>query len=110
MNARALVGMTQSAKKRRAWSLLLTGCMCRLCRKYVEDGQRGAGYPLLTESGQTELRWRREALRVGARVRPCPGCPACGRPWFAGINLCCDGAGVVPAKNDKANARRISCN
>jgi len=93
MDARKLVGMTQGARKRKArW-----------------------------ESSCISLPWRRawrakhgETLRIGQRLRPCPGCHGCrpgekgwhidkvrGRFTASPVAWCCDGSGVIPAKARK---------
>ena len=93
MDARKLVGMTEWAKKRKArW-----------------------------ESNSIMLPWRRawrakhgETLRIGQRLRPCPGCHACipgvkgwhidkvrGRFKMPTIAWSCDGSGVLPARSRK---------
>ncbi len=68
---RSLVGMTMGARKRRA-------------RGLVGD----LGHMLYGD------------YRIGQRLRPCPGCPACTTSrcqWGVGPG-CMDGSGVLPAK------------
>jgi len=76
---RSLVGMTQSSRKRAARQALASG---GVSNRHVQV---------------------RDRYRIGERLRPCPGCSACGEiepgneypiPW-------CDGSGVLPARKDK---------
>lgn len=80
--ARSLVGMTMGARKRAAWA------------EY-----QGA---ILAQDGEEIGSWddARAKYRIGQRLRPCPGCPACTTSrcqWGVGPG-CMDGSGVLPAK------------
>ena len=80
--ARSLVGMTMGARKR-AHRAAMVGL----------DYEDGVRFTLTTST----------KYRIGERLRPCPGCCACGViepgneyqiPW-------CDGSGVLPARRSK---------
>lgn len=85
---RSLVGMTQGARKRirRAISGLLDKAHGNLASiGHQHDATRDDSF-----------------LRIGQKLRPCPGCCACGAiepgteypiPW-------CDGSGVLPARKE----------
>ena len=71
--ARSLVGMTQGARKR--------------LREAIHCGERVPPFVLGADSVT-------EGLRIGERLRPCPGCSNCA-PYNGNI---CDGSGVQPAR------------
>jgi hypothetical protein len=92
--ARSLVGMTQGARKR--------------LREAIFWGTRNPTFVLGTDSVT-------EGLRIGKRLRPCPGCFHCqpgvkgwhidrsrsGRFNMPALALHCDGIGVLPARKQK---------
>jgi len=82
--ARSLVGMTQGARKRlrRTTSKLLDRMQANLASLgHHHDADRNDSF-----------------LRIGERLRPCPGCEEC-RGYDDGIGvLHCDGSGVLPAR------------
>jgi len=78
LTARTLVGMTMGARKRAARA------DCYYIRTSVHDF--------------------RNQLRIGQRLRPCPGCEEC-RGYDDGIGVIhCDGSGVLPAKSQRRQA------
>lgn len=70
---RSLVGMTMGARKR--------------LREAIFWGTRNPPFILGADSVT-------EGLRIGKRLRPCPGCSNCA-PYNGNI---CDGSGVLPAR------------
>ncbi len=92
--ARSLVGMTQGARKR--------------LREAIFCGERVPPFILGADSVT-------EGLRIGKRLRPCPGCFHCqpgvkgwhidrsrsGRFNMPALALHCDGIGVLPARKQK---------
>ena len=104
--ARSLVGMSMGARKRAAWYEALrsnhdgdggpiSNRKLRLCLSSV--------LTVRVLAVTVPIEWRLEVrakYRIGERLRPCPGCCACGVndpgneyqiPW-------CDGSGVLPAR------------
>jgi hypothetical protein len=90
MNARSLVGMSQSARKRQA-------------RRDRE------AHPDLVPANRAPF------FLHGARLRPCPGCRSCSNGWSDADNLLrsvwdrgfmCQGTGVLPARRSPAYGLR----
>lgn len=75
--AHSLVGMSEATKKR--------------LREAIFCGSRAPAFT----SGAVSIT---AALRIGERLRPCPGCMECDPSGFASI---CDGSGVLPAGRSK---------
>ena len=77
--SRSLVGMTQGARKRVYRNAVNTLECADVWRGDVVDRKR---------------------LRIGERLRPCPGCEEC-RGYDDGIGVIhCDGSGVLPARKE----------
>ncbi len=101
MNARILVGMTMGARRRRLWN------------EFFDEAWDGATID--------DFRTESAKYRLGQRLRPCPGCKACGtgksgriwrlrlgdQMWTSGSlkvkdpAFICDGSGVLPARAKK---------
>ena len=82
--ARSIVGMSEGAKKRlrRTTSKLLDRLQANLASLgHQHDTDRDDSF-----------------LRIGKRLRPCPGCMECDPRGFASI---CDGSGVLLARKQK---------
>ena len=78
--ARSLVGMTMGARKR--------------LREAIFCGMRNPPFILGADSIT-------EGLRIGKRLRPCPGCEEC-RGYDDGLGVIhCDGSGVMPARKQR---------
>ena len=80
--ARSLDGMTMGARKRAAFRDLQADNFAVETLVKIERTEERAKY------------------RIGQRLRPCPGCPACTTSrcqWGVGPG-CMDGSGVLPAK------------
>ena len=75
--ARSLVGLSEGAKKR--------------LRERIFCGDQLPPFALGADSVT-------KGLRIGERLRPCPGCMECDPSGFASI---CDGSGVLPARKQK---------
>ena len=100
--ARSLVGMTMGARKRAAWALAAT---THQHRDYSDPDQLFNAEVDAEQARQwaENLKAASTKYRIGERLRPCPGCCACGVsdpgneypiPW-------CDGSGVLPSRKDK---------
>ena len=92
--ARSLVGMTMGARKRAWLSNALYPVVFPSCI-VTDETEMQAGYSWQEIRDDWPL--------LGERLRPCPGCCACGVndpgneypiPW-------CDGSGVLPARRSK---------
>lgn len=100
MNARSLVGMTEGAKKRLARALAvvpLHGLQTRATRRRALELYREHGSRLHSAESAT--------LRIGERLRPCPGCHECDeamamidRAAWPPEWIVCDGSGALPAR------------
>ena len=88
---RSLVGMTQGARKRKAWRDV-----------FYKDGRAiteslNASQEMLLSVYNSEL----AKYRIGQKLRPCAGCEEC-RGYDDGIGIIhCDGSGVLPARKSK---------
>jgi hypothetical protein len=76
MNARSLVGMSQSARKRQA-------------------RRDRASHPDLVPANRASF------FLHGARLRPCPGCPACRLCWVCGKAATCIGRYEDPSEKPR---------
>lgn len=99
---RSLVGMTQGARKRKAWRDV-----------FYKDGRAiteslNASQEMLLSVYNSEL----AKYRIGQKLRPCSGCLRCQcqsafDAWpelgeeLAKYYLTCDGSGVLPARKEK---------
>ena len=90
---RSLVGMTMGARKRKAYRYLLE-----------QDAQ-----PHRPDEAAWFVRSLqfRASLRIGERLRPCPGCEEC-QGWDVEMGLThCDGSGTRPAHRSPAPRPRL---
>lgn len=121
---RSLVGMTQGARKRAARAACVGHRfkMQRLKLVWFRCWARDVRGRIATESDLDTLKRYANAranLRIGQKMRPCPGCNMCGDTCGACEDLCpddtkclqcgrimysaviCDSSGVLPARKAK---------
>ena len=81
VDLRKLVGMSEAAKKRAA-------------RKFAE---KWSGLPWSDPRLPTSGTWEATKMffRIGKRLAPCGGCPACGSQFSLSQRMPCDGTGVI---------------
>lgn len=110
MDARNLVGMTEGAKKRAARVHFMR------CNYEMSVCSNRYALVLFSPSDATTENYKRfrGIVRIGQRLRPCPGCHGCmqgvngwhidkvrGRYRMPTTAWCCEGSGVLPAKKAK---------
>ena len=108
---RSLVGMSQSAKKRRAAIEFWRGLQpYEFARKLPTDPAAkrfDLKCALTFRIGGADYQAVRAKYRIGERLRPCPGCTACLVCIACENDTCkrrhlknqhCDGSGVLPAR------------
>lgn len=93
ISACELPGMTMGARKR-AWR--------EYDRQQIEEATDDDDAGKLAAARRSAEHLLR--LRIGKRLRPCPGCEEC-RGYDDGIGVIhCDGSGVLPAKSQRRQA------
>lgn len=116
MDPRSLVGLTQGARKRAArgiaaaedwsasgdalWAFVWTDSPGHLTPHDRREARRAFHEAALSGAPPRTYAKHRATLRVGERLRPCPGpCSACCSGWCCkGGRALCDGSGVLPAR------------
>lgn len=102
MNARSLVGMTMSARKRAARTEVIVHRFRRKKLKltWFHAAMRDGATRTPRESTEKYMQARAKYL-IGSRLRPCRGCARCLPGFLAGAWEDCNGNGVLLAKPKK---------
>ena len=121
LTARSLVGMSQSARKRRSRAVAYLVIVDVTFIEHAETWANAIHSKLFHQRKFPRHQWDleqyaqvRAKYRIGERLRPCPGCHTCmpgvkgwhidkvrGRFKMPTIAWSCDGSGVLPARRSK---------